>query len=437
MRLSELLVKENILFIEDGVESLDKTGLIERMCTRLAAAWPGSSSQTMVAEVLRREESLSTRLNSLIAFPHAVLSEGGENRIVIAVLKRGIPWDTDQEHPVRLVILQAGGREGHLEILSQIAQELRDPELVRSLVESRNADEFLVRLDRGRGGFNPEIAPLLLEQALTMQERLSPSRILLHVNQSVTEGYLSSLLEEYQLTPVLRVGTRLSNEFLKRYDPPVVPIKESGRGDDIEFSLLYLLSRRLIDREELLINLFARREGRPVDSIRIVDADRDLDLRFAEQLGEFAADIDLNVFSRVLQIASQLAAEGREGKPVGTLFVIGENLELTEYTRQMIINPFKGYPPEERNILDPSIEETVKEYARIDGAFIIAPDGTIESAGTYLSGHPGAEELHSGLGARHAAAQGISAVSGATAVAISESTRQISIYRGGRLVMSM
>lgn len=437
MRLSELLERKNILFISEGPKTLDKKRLIEQMCMRLAEAWPGNSAQDIIAEVLRREESLSTRLNNLIAFPHAILSEGGENRIVVAILQHGIPWDTDDEHPVRLIILQAGGREGHLEILSQIAQELRDPELVESLIQSRSAEEFLSRLDRDREGFNPQIAPLLLEQALVLQEKLPEARILLHVNRNIGEGYLASLLEEYELTPVLRVGTRLSEEFLKRHDPPLVPARESGQTDDLEFSLLYLLSRKLVGRKELLINLYALREGRPVDSLRIVDAGRDLDLRFAEKLGEFAADVDLNVFSRVLQIASQLASEGREGKPVGTLFVIGEAEKLADYTRQMIINPFKGYPPEERNILDPSIEETVKEYARIDGAFIIAPDGTIESAGTYLSGHPGAEELRSGLGARHAAAQGISTIGGATALAISESTRKISIYRRGRLVMTM
>ncbi len=437
MRLSELLERDNIIFIEHESDSLDKMSLIEQMCRRLAAAWPGSSPQTIMTEVLRREDALSTRLNRLIAFPHAILSEGSGNRIVIAVLKKGIPWDAEHEHLVRLVILQAGGREGHLEILSHIAQELRDPELVESLIESRTAEEFLARLEHGREGFNPEIAPLLLEQALNLREKLASSRILLHVNRSISEGYLASLLEEYALTPILRVGTHLSESFIHRYNPPVVPIKESARGNDLEFSLLYLLSRTLIDRSELLINLYAQQVGHPIDTLRIVDSGRDLDLRFATQLWEVAADVNLNVFSRVLQIASQLASEGREGKPVGTLFVIGDPAELSDYTRQMIINPFKGYPPEERNILDPSIEETVKEYARIDGAFIIAPDGTIESAGTYLSGHPGAEELHSGLGARHAAAQGISTVSQATAVAISESTRQISIYRGGRLVMSM
>jgi len=136
-------------------------------------------------------------------------------------------------------------------------------------------------------------------------------------------------------------------------------------------------------------------------------------------------------------VATQIAVEGREGKPVGTLFVVGDYEGVMQYTRQMIANPFHGYPREDRNILDPSIEETVKEFARIDGAFIINGDGTIESAGTYLSGQPTAEEMHSGLGARHAAAQGISAVSSALAVAISESTRKISVFKSGRLIMEL
>jgi DNA integrity scanning protein DisA with diadenylate cyclase activity len=101
----------------------------------------------------------------------------------------------------------------------------------------------------------------------------------------------------------------------------------------------------------------------------------------------------------------------------------------------MLMNPFKGYDPRQRNILDPGLAETVKELSRIDGAFVITDDGAIETAGTYLRVDVDVEGLTPGLGARHTAAAAITAVSEAVAIAISESTRQVSIFRHGRRIV--
>jgi DNA integrity scanning protein DisA with diadenylate cyclase activity len=193
----------------------------------------------------------------------------------------------------------------------------------------------------------------------------------------------------------------------------------------------------VIGEDDLIVNAYGKPGSGFLDSIRLSHLKRELNLPFSPQSGTFPADLELSTFARILQLASQLAAEGREGKPVGTLFVVGDQAGVYPYTRQMIVNPFHGYADSDKNILDPGIEETVKEYAKIDGAFIIRGDGTILSAGTFLSGQPTADEMQSGLGARHAAAQGITAVSKALAIAISESTRKVTVFQSGRRVMEL
>ena len=143
------------------------------------------------------------------------------------------------------------------------------------------------------------------------------------------------------------------------------------------------------------------------------------------------------VFERVIQLASELATEGREGKHVGALFVIGDSDKVSEYCSQLVINPFRGYPEEERNILDESLEETVKEFSALDGAFIIRGDGTVVSAGTYLQPGKRGEKLPQGLGARHEAASSITASTDAIAVTISESTGTVTTFRGGKIIMEI
>ena len=69
-----------------------------------------------------------------------------------------------------------------------------------------------------------------------------------------------------------------------------------------------------------------------------------------------------------------------------------------ELSNQMVINPFSGVPEAERNIMDYGLKETVREFASIDGAFVIRDDGVILAAGRHLKASTEDEELPQGLG---------------------------------------
>jgi diadenylate cyclase len=150
-------------------------------------------------------------------------------------------------------------------------------------------------------------------------------------------------------------------------------------------------------------------------------------------------DVKPEVLERVLALAGEIAVEGREGKPVGAIFVLGDTNSVTGYVRQLIINPFRGYSEAERSILDPSLAETIKEFAAIDGAFIITGDGIVLSAGSYLRPQPIDERqaLPGGFGARHVAAAGITACTNAIAIAVSESTGMVTLFKNGVAMMAL
>ncbi len=100
-----------------------------------------------------------------------------------------------------------------------------------------------------------------------------------------------------------------------------------------------------------------------------------------------------------------------------------------------MINPFHGYPETDRNILDPRLEETIKEFSAIDGAFVIRGDGVVLSAGRYLAPHTKLDEpLPQGLGTRHEAAAAVTLTTHAVALCVSQSTGTISIFKNGRLI---
>jgi DNA integrity scanning protein DisA with diadenylate cyclase activity len=148
----------------------------------------------------------------------------------------------------------------------------------------------------------------------------------------------------------------------------------------------------------------------------------------------FGGDVNPEVFERTLTLAAQLGVEGREGRPVGALFVLGDSDAVLAHSRSLVLNPFHGHPEAERNLLDSALEETIKEFAALDGAFVVRGDGLVLTAGTQLLPAMMPARLPGGLGTRHAAAAGITAATGAVAVCVSQSTGTVSVFKGGRLV---
>ncbi len=438
------MLSPDSIFLYSAGSPVDKDEVLRRLCGAVAADLGGMDTGQIEALVQKREVSLSTRLGPLLAVPHAVIPGIKENRLAIAVIPEGVDWDSDRDNPVRLVVLLAGGRDRHLQLLSEMAAVLQDEELLRRLISTASAADFLSLLGQPEQEASDPfyhdrlgLSTLIFREAARIRDSVESARLILHSDAIDDDSFISSLVKGTDAIIVTSREGRFDPRFIAEYNPVVMPFKGVKRSAHVQFTLMYLLGRKVVNQNDIIVNVFGQPGSGFLDSIRLTHLDREGDIPYTAQAGGFPDDLELSTFTRVLQVATQLAVEGREGKPVGTLFVVGDYEGVTKYTRQMIANPFHGYPREDRNILDPSIEETVKEFARIDGAFIINGDGTIESAGTYLSGQPTADEMHSGLGARHAAAQGISAVSSALAVAISESTRKVSVFKSGRRIMEL
>jgi len=437
--LTDYLSRERTLFLQTRDKNNAILTLIKAMCSDL-----GDLDLDEVAEkVFRREESISSRLTTGIAIPHAVADELTGTVMALGLSKEGIPWDPATDELVHVVLLLVGGQADHLQILSEIAHSLKDGVLYSRMVQAGNEEELYSILSlpvtepTELFTYNDhDISQLTFSQARDMAGRLGNARLVLHSDAVGDPGYIADLVEG---TDAL-VTTNNPNRFRERGDAIdliPVPFRGTRRSANVEFTLLFLLSQERIARDEIVVNVFGMPDSGYFDSIRLTYVEHEFHFPVLVDDAKHPNQFGQHVLTRVLQLANELAAEGREGKAIGTLFVLGDYQHVHAFSRQLIVNPFQGMDEHDRNILDPSLEETLKEYAKIDGAFIIRGDGTIMSAGTYISGTPEASELHSGLGARHAAALGITAVSGALSVAISESTRKVSLFHGGKRIIFM
>jgi DNA integrity scanning protein DisA with diadenylate cyclase activity len=122
---------------------------------------------------------------------------------------------------------------------------------------------------------------------------------------------------------------------------------------------------------------------------------------------------------------------------MGTIFVVGDTDDLAPHVRQLILNPCEGHARKQRNIHNPQFVETLREFAAMDGAFIVSNKGVVESAGTYLDAPTSSHKLAPGLGARHAAAAAITACVTATAVVLSESSGTVTVFHDGRSILEL
>lgn len=439
MALADYLTQQRCLILE----SSEKSEVIRLLSHAICSDYPELECSEIIRQIDLREEQLSARLARGIALPHMTLTDDRKSILAVGVSRGGIAWDPSTEEKVHLVLLLVGGRSDHLQVLSEIAVQLKQleiealalqadsPEQLYSVMNTETAVKGKFVADRNR-----EISRINIEKAISISKDLGGAPLVVYADAVGASGEIEKIKE---LKNALVVSGEPARFLSLSLDPGRlihIPFRGLNRSAYIQFTLIFLLSQARIQQDDVVVNLFGLPGAGYFDTIRLTSIEHEIHLPelFGDQAG---ALYNQHILTRILQISNELAVEGREGKSVGTLFVYGSRDQIHRYSRQMIINPFSGLKEEDRNILDPSLEETIKEYAKIDGAFLIDEDGTIISAGTYIAGLPSDGGLHSGLGARHAAAVGITTVTDTFSVVISESTRKISLYHRGKRLLFM
>jgi DNA integrity scanning protein DisA with diadenylate cyclase activity len=139
------------------------------------------------------------------------------------------------------------------------------------------------------------------------------------------------------------------------------------------------------------------------------------------------------VLKQVIVLAIEIAREGREGRKIGTMFVIGDAAEVLARSKCLILDPLAYHPRELKSVFDYDMRETAKELAGLDGAFVLDDEGVFLSACRYLDSSSRDIDMPLGLGSRHMAGASISLETGAVAVVVSESS-MVRVFDDGELI---
>jgi hypothetical protein len=210
-----------------------------------------------------------------------------------------------------------------------------------------------------------------------------------------------------------------------------------SRFSRIKYAFMQGVLCGLINTESRVVCVLGPCGKAHLDTITVHDLGLSWSDEFPFDPRSLASGIAFETIMAVLDIALDIGALGREGSAVGTSFVIGDSETVMNLSHQAVFNPFRGYPEDERAINRPDVVESIKELAKLDGAFIITDRGTVLAAGRHLDARSDLSEQNKGFGSRHRAASGITAMSGAVSVVVSESTGRVTLFEKGRIVASL
>lgn len=173
----------------------------------------------------------------------------------------------------------------------------------------------------------------------------------------------------------------------------------------------------------------------PIDSLSIIHLTEHLERLTSHDLRKLETQVPLDTLRLVVDLATEIGREGREGKPVGTLFVVGDTRRVMDLCSSMNFNPFKGYSKDERDLHDRKVREQIKEIAQLDGAIIIGRDAVAQAACMYVDVPREGVSVPKGLASRHVTAAAVSRQTQAIAVVVSQSSGTVRLFQDGAIVL--
>ena len=210
-----------------------------------------------------------------------------------------------------------------------------------------------------------------------------------------------------------------------------LPIEFQDVAERIRFGLEGGLEQGIIeDGDKLACATSVFGDG--IDTVSRVRVDADTQTGIYDLFTRSRADT--GVVKAVLELAIELGKKGQKGKPVGALFVVGDAGKVMNKSRPLSYNPFEK---SHVHVGDPIVNVMLKEFSRLDGAFVISDSGKIVSAYRYLEPSAEGVDIPKGLGARHMAGGAITRDTNAIAIVLSESDGMVRAFKGGEIILEV
>ncbi len=437
MRLDKIIARSRIV----DLRALDLEAALQELLDVCVDKFPDLKRESLLKGLLARESTMTTYLGFGVALPHVRVRMRRRFILAIGRSRVGIRHDGAlADERVHLIVMLIAGENArdYLQVLASIARQVKDKELVDNLVNAPDLDALYERLVGGFGGARAieaqqnRVNRLMIREAERVAKGADCSAIVVFGDTfigGIQPGVIRSKLKTILVT---RTALETSEDEKKFTETIQVRSFSNQRLAQLRSAMLVALTRGVVSFNDRICCVGGISGSNQFDTVVMVDIEREFQTLLTGSTADLLPeDVKPEVLERVIAVATELAVEGREGRPVGCLFVVGDHEKVDTLSKPLVLNPFYGYKEEDRNILNPFMDETVKEFSSIDGAFVIRGDGVVEAAGSLIQATDSTHELPSGLGSRHAAGAAISVAANCISIVVSSSTGQVTLFRRG------
>ncbi len=275
----------------------------------------------------------------------------------------------------------------------------------------------------------------LYSLGIRLSESTEADAVLLLVDGPADWARLKNLAGDEKVIVAADTKGELEGASENGFQTVVLNMADSPVYDRLTQALLEAVADDLLAPGACVVAIYSGFEADNMDSISVINLGEHLDRLTGRDLRQLETRVPLDTLKIVVDLAAEIGREGREGKPVGTMFVVGDTRKVLSHSHSVGFDPVRGYSRKDRNLNDPRVREGIKEIAQMDGAIIVSADGTVEAACRYIDAPATTVTLSKGLGSRHWAAAAISRATKAVAVTVSQSNGTVRIFQNGEVML--
>lgn len=278
----------------------------------------------------------------------------------------------------------------------------------------------------------------LFEMAVSLAKSTEADALLVLLDGPTEWQRLRKLAKGQKVLIAADSATQVDGASHAGFDTVILDMVDHPVPEKLAQALLESVADEILAPGAAVIAVYSGFEAGKIDSISIVSMAEHLGRLTSRDLQQLETRVPLDTLKTVVDLAVQIGREGREGKPVGTMLVVGDSRNVLSCSHAIGFDPVKGYNRKERNLNDARVRESIKEIAQMDGAFVVSADGTVDASCQMIDA-PSSEiteiTLSKGLGTRHWAAAKITKMTKAVAVVVSESNGTVRLFQNGEIML--
>ncbi|KMQ49986.1 phosphotransferase system mannitol/fructose-specifc IIA component, partial [Chitinispirillum alkaliphilum] len=331
---------EEYLVIPTVVElkSVDKQDALKELALAACKALDIKKQKTVVDEILKREESSSTFIGQGVALPQARAQIKKEFGVVVGRNSSGISYDAARNANAQIIVLLITRDDADTNRQIQLLSELETFFKSNDVRERILADESLVNIHQIisvlKSGVVEEktvqkvvkkTSSPLFNSAMSLVRETKASALMVFADCVRDNDFLDQIKSRSKIIIVTSNKTRFEHRKDKRIiaiiQAPPIPASRTGQ---IKIGILLALSRGIISKDNWVVCVSGNSRSNVFDTIVTIDVALEYEFFFVTSQNLLPPDVKPEVLERIIGLAGEIAVEGREGKPTGTIFVLGD-----------------------------------------------------------------------------------------------------------------